>query len=133
MDISAETFQSIVKSLKTDGGSDKRRSPRVGLRGRVTIIPLAKDASRKPLSLMGRNISAQGMALLHDKPMEAGLQFILRLNSDGRASQSQAIVCTVVRCSELDSEFHEIGVEFIGELSSNAGDKGVMLSGGFFG
>jgi hypothetical protein len=133
MDISAETFQSITRSLKSDGGSDKRRSPRVGVRGHVTIVPLPKNPSNETLSVILRNISAQGMAILHHKPMDAGQRFILRLEAQSHSAQTQAIVCTVVRCHALEDSLYEIGVEFVGELSSNTSDTGVMLASDSFG
>src|SRR4051794_30213399 len=82
--LSAEVFQEIVNSLKSDGGrrfNEQRSMPRVGLRGRVTIIPiLMNEDDAKPIEVGVRDISANGIGLLIRKSFTPGTRFIVQFN-----------------------------------------------------
>ncbi|MGH7179949.1 MAG: PilZ domain-containing protein [Tepidisphaeraceae bacterium] len=131
MNLSAETFQSIIESIRSDQSeefdAEKRTQPRVGLRGRVTIIPCFPGRSGKPVIAMVRDISVSGLCILHDQPIKAGQQFIVCL-TDAQARTTRAILCTSVRWQPLDERLFAIGATYTRELSPHTLSPAIKLT-----
>jgi len=110
MNISAEMFEAIIRSIRGDGHDAKRKHPRVGFSGRMTIIPMpAKNP--KPVQVVVRDLSAGGIGILHTEAFRVGAQFNLELKSD-KTGKTSTILCTVRWTRSVGSNLHEIGAQF---------------------
>ena len=87
MRMSAELFQTIVQSVRSDDSAvenDKRRSQRCSFRGKAQIVP--PGASARVWTDV-RDLSVEGIGLVHGSPLKCGQEFTLALDtatSDGR-------------------------------------------------
>ena len=77
--LTADAFNQIVHSLKSDEGrrfNEKRSKPRVGVRGRVSIVLLGNDSvGEKTLPVWVRDVSATGIGILLTEPLPHGSRF----------------------------------------------------------
>jgi hypothetical protein len=101
-EISSEAFESIVRSLRSDKqsgkGSDKRKTPRVGLSGRVTIIPCSAGADRTPAVAMVRDLSTTGIGLAHSN------------------EPAKSILCMVTHSHAIGERLSTTGAKFIKDI-----------------
>ena len=113
MELSAEVFRDIIKVLKSDtrADRDKRREPRVGLRGKVTVVHTSMtDAPAAPASAWVRDLSPGGVGLLYPHHLAKGSIFLVRLP---RHSGSAILArYTVVHCKSAGDNLHSIGARF---------------------
>jgi c-di-GMP-binding flagellar brake protein YcgR len=117
-EISATTFESILRSLRSDpqgSGSDHRKMPRVGLSGRVTIIPVSAKSDRSPVVAMVRDLSTGGIGLASAKSLKSGEQIIVRFAANGR-EPPKAILCSVTHSHPVDERLFTIGVKFVRDI-----------------
>lgn len=119
MQLSAETFLQIVKSLRSDtvgnGGREQRKMPRVGVRGRSTILMPGKTGQR-PHTVNVRDISAGGIGLLMTEPLlSVGEEFVLVLPSTGQQGKRQ-MLCVVARFNKLSANLYTVGASFKHEV-----------------
>jgi c-di-GMP-binding flagellar brake protein YcgR len=118
-ELSAEAFESIIRSLRSDArslrGSDKRRTPRVGLSGRVTIIPCSPTSSRTPVVAMVRDVSTTGIGLAHSNPLAAGEQVIVRFAAT-HMEPAKSILCTVTHSHTIGERLTTTGARFIKDI-----------------
>src|SRR5215212_9567007 len=123
MELTAEQFAEIVGHLSglagPDSTRDKRRATRIERRTRVTISPVAGGAGtatasvETPMVVMVKNISYRGMALVADREMKPGSQFMLRLaREDANKGAPVDLLCTVVHCDEVSDGVFSTGAEF---------------------
>jgi hypothetical protein len=125
LEISAEQFRQIVADCRRqagEGGGDKRRSPRVGVRYMSTVRPIAADhegvaadaadayaAPDAPFTARLRDVSANGVGLTCRVPV-AG-HFTLEMpDADGNRCAQR---CRVVRCRKVDKDQFLIGAAFV--------------------
>ncbi len=77
--LTADAFNQIIHSLKSDVGrrfNEKRQKPRVGVRGRIPIVTLEADgAGGESFEVWVRDISANGIGILHTQPLKPGRRF----------------------------------------------------------
>ena len=111
MNISTEMFEAIIRSIRGDGHDAKRKYPRVGFSGRMTIVPLPPAKNRKPVLVVVRDLSAGGIGILHTEAFKAGQQFTLYMKSQNTGKTS-TILCTVRWSRSVGSNLHEIGAQF---------------------
>jgi hypothetical protein len=96
MRLSADMFNEIVASLKSDRSStrahEKRNEGRVGLRCSIDIITYIPysfgAASTKAINVSVTNISVTGIGLVTGAKMEEGSEFVARFARDGAAPTS---------------------------------------------
>jgi hypothetical protein len=131
MELTAEQFAEIVGHLNgvagPDSSKDKRRATRIERRTRMTITPIAgadgtsdsgDGAGATPgapaaIVVMVKNLSSRGLALVADREMVAGSQFMFRLaRKDETNGVPVDLLCTVVHCEEVADEVYSIGAEF---------------------
>lgn len=121
MQLTADLYREILRSLRSDTRSnrnlEKRGAPRVGLRSKVTII-LASGGP--PTVTCVRDLSANGIGLVHPEPMSIGSQFTAMFA--GRANDTLAVVYTVANCKELSKTLYSIGA------SVSRIDRGIATS-----
>jgi len=116
MIISAELFQCIVQSVRADDGSDridKRRVPRSDFTGKAQIIPPGANA---PVDVIVRDLSVQGIGLLHSSAIKAGQQFTLVL-TDATSDGYRGVICTVARWQPVTEKLCLIGAKFTGTVA----------------
>jgi hypothetical protein len=111
VNISAEMFESIIKSVRGDGHDEKRKHPRVGLSGRMIIIPLPPAKNRNPASVTVRDLSAGGIGIVHSEALREGQQFNLVLKSE-KTAKTTLILCTVRWSRSAGSDLYAIGARF---------------------
>ncbi|QOV91512.1 PilZ domain-containing protein [Humisphaera borealis] len=121
MNLSAETFLQIIKSLRSDDAGtarEQRKKPRVGVRGRSSIMLPAKSGTRiHPVSV--RDISANGIGLLMTEPLVGiGEEFVLMLPSAGQQSKRQ-MLCAVTRFNKLSANLYSVGASYKHEVAEN--------------
>jgi len=120
MIISAETFQAIIDSIRTDEPHkprDKRAQPRVGFTGIANISLVGPGANPRPFPVHVRDLSTSGIGLLHQIALPIGQQFLLCLKSAANPdSDTPAILCTVTRHRRVDDGLFTIGARFTREL-----------------
>ncbi len=118
-EISSEAFESIIRSLRSDvhGGrnSDKRKTPRVGLSGRVTIIPCSPNSQRQPSVAMVRDLSTTGIGLAHSHPLAAGEQVIVRFTAT-HVEPAKSILCVVSHSHVIGETLSTTGARFIRDI-----------------
>src|SRR5437762_492177 len=111
MDMSAKLFQSIVQSVRTDAPSDaneKRGAPRASLSGKVSIIPPEES---EPVEVVLRDLSVQGIGLIHSRPIKCGQEFTLVLG-DSTDGGERGVICTVARWQPISDRLFLIGAKF---------------------
>jgi PilZ domain len=111
MKISAEMFEAITASIRGEARHEKRKSPRVGLSGKMTIVALAPAKDRKPTLVPVRDLSATGIGILHNEDLQAGQQFNLMLESE-KKEKARSIVCTVRWSQPAGPDMYSIGASF---------------------
>jgi hypothetical protein len=126
MMLTAELFTQIVKALRADDtkGRDKRAAPRVGLRAQVEI--LLKPGTRAPSLLMWcRNLSCNGIGLMHHRDVPEGSEFVARLPAGATTLAPVHLSCVVVHCKKASAGLFLIGARIIRSLSA---DEAKMLA-----
>jgi hypothetical protein len=117
--ISSADFEWIVRSLRSDkqGGrtSNKRRTPRVGLSGRVTIIPCTPGSDRSAVTAMVRDLSTTGIGLAHSSPVKAGEQIIVRFSAT-HDEPAKAILCMVTHSVTVGERLFTTGAKFLKDI-----------------
>ena len=112
MQLTADLYREILHSLRSDSRSsrhlEKRSSPRVGLRSRLTIIP---EPGAPPVLTCVRDISANGVGIIHPEPMAIGSQFTALF--EGRGSDTLTVVYTVANCKEISKSLYSIGASVL--------------------
>jgi hypothetical protein len=118
-EISAEAFESIIRSLRSDHqtgrGSDKRQTPRVGLSGRVTIIPCSPSSARQAAVAMVRDLSTTGIGLAHAHPLVTGEQIIVRFAAT-HVEPAKSILCVVTHSHTIGETLSTTGAKFIRDI-----------------
>lgn len=113
MDLTAETFLEVLRSLRSDELPQKlrrRKLPRVGVRLRLVILPCGpRLAGAAPRSVMVRlrDLSRRGMGFIHTEPLEIGRAFLIALERE--AGGTVHLLGSVNRCRRIDERCYDIG------------------------
>lgn len=120
--VSAETFQAIVESLRTDQkrANEKRAKPRVGVSGKGLIR--LDDGTFAPVAV--RDLSQAGVGIVQHEAWPIGKRFTLCFGSKVVAEQMKGIICEVVRCQRLADEIFAIGAKFIQHVTISKDEPG---------
>jgi PilZ domain len=109
MGLSADQFRVILDHLKCDdqgrGAFEKRRAPRVGLRSRLIIYPNGKLS--EPETVWLRDLSAKGAGIVHSRPLEQGLDFLVQFPVHG--SEMLSVYYSVRHCKDVAKNLFFIG------------------------
>ena len=126
MSFTAEQFNQIVESLRSDSlgkrSYEKRTAPRVGVRTRLEIVPLpglppgaivparlTSSMGTGPVSVWVRDISADGIGILHATHMDSGTRFVAHFLRGQREPLS--VVYTVTNCKTISKTLFTIGAK----------------------
>lgn len=90
--------------------SDRRRAVRVPHRASFDIRPLLNDGVGTGLTVILQDLSVSGLGVIHSAALPMGQQYQIPLQRG--FSESLSLVCTVVRCEQLDEGLYSIGFEF---------------------
>lgn len=88
---------------------DRRRFPRVPYRTTVEIRPESGEIA--PIMVVLQDLSAAGMGVIHSSPLRVGDRFRVPLLR-GESDEPSSLLCTVMRCEQLDDDLYSIGFEF---------------------
>lgn len=81
MKLSAEQYESVVASLRSFSDSsrtsEKRRSPRVGLRMTATLVVFGTGVDARRQEVKIRDLSAEGVGMTRTEPIPQGTYFVL--------------------------------------------------------
>jgi len=98
---------------------ERRRAPRIKRETDVFILPCLGGVVRQSIKVHLMDVSARGIGIIHDKPMEKGDQFIFQTRkSDGTPL---TVLYETVRCQPNAKGGHTIGAELVCVL--NDGQK----------
>src|SRR4051812_1159669 len=117
--LTADTFLEIVGSLRSDvatgGLREQRKIPRVGVRGRATIM-IWPRSTPKLVTVNVRDLSAGGIGLLvPERGLDEGHEFLLMLPK-GIRHPKRTMSCTVRRFSQLAESLFSVGAIFGSEV-----------------
>jgi hypothetical protein len=112
MQLSAELYRQIVKSLRSDPRSsrnlEKRIAPRVGLRSKLTIARRMPGGAPPVQAVVWvRDLSTSGIGIVVVEPLPMRSEFVALL--PGALGESMSIIYTVVHCKELAKSLYSIG------------------------
>ena len=91
------------------GVGDRRRFPRVPYRATIEIRPECNPAA--PVMVVLQDLSATGMGIIHSCALSVGGRYHVPLMR-GDADEPSFLLCTVMRCEQLDDDLFSIGFEF---------------------
>ena len=116
MNLSTQEFAKIVRELSGDEprmafpGKNNRRSARVELKHRATIIPQVDGVPGEGEGVEVRDFSPRGIRFLYSARLPRGDQFVLALPQ--HTGDPVEILCTVVHCRVTAEGPFSIGAEF---------------------
>jgi len=115
MQLSADLYRQIVKSLRSDPRSsrnmEKRIAQRVGLRSKLTIArKVPGGAAPLQLAVWVRDLSTSGIGIVTAEPLPMKSEFVAML--PGALGEAMSIVYTVVHCKEQAKNLYAIGATF---------------------
>jgi hypothetical protein len=116
MHLTAEQYQQIVRQLRSerphDRGSERRSSPRVGLRAQVRVIECRTTAESANLTVWVRDISSDGIGLLFPQPVRPGTYLVMSLPTSKRQNATLDLLFLAVRCDPLARDQFSVGARF---------------------
>ena len=116
----AEILAALEQPRLQPVSPEQRRQPRFEQPATVLVTPWPQPEGPHPdtFSVTIRNCSVYGIAILHNRPMNRGDQFVVRLLSQGH--HKAAILCTVAHSRRINLQTHVIGAEFTRLLSAQS-------------
>jgi len=106
MQLTADQFNDILTSLRSDALAGRRSAPRVGLRIQVTIIPCA-DAAVVEQTAWLRDLSVSGMGFVHSRPFPPGSFLVVKFQRT--SGETIAVLVEVMRTKKLGPTSYEVG------------------------
>ena len=95
----------------TAAPQDKRRAPRIAREGMIFVYPFRHGAQAQGLRARFKDVSAQGVGVILQQPLQAGDQFVIRLPR--KNGEPASILYTVVRCERKGEHEFRIGAELV--------------------
>jgi hypothetical protein len=124
--LTADAFNQIVQSLRSDDGrrfNEKRMKPRVGVRGRVSIVLLSPDGTgEKTLTVWVRDLSANGIGILLNQPLPQASRFAACFHRSNE--QPLTLTYVVAHSKAAVKGLYTIGAHLVGADDQSATDTG---------
>ncbi|HEX3355769.1 MAG TPA: PilZ domain-containing protein [Tepidisphaeraceae bacterium] len=120
--LSAQMYQEILKSLRSDGckSETRRKHARVGMRAKITIILLGEGGRpNPPESVWIRDISTTGIGLVTTRAIARGQLFVVQFNHHDENGLS--LLCQAVQCRKF--EFVVVGAHILRPLTKEENSK----------
>lgn len=115
MKLSSAQFENVLTALgrKIESRPDERRaSPRVGLCGELKVYIIENGVLGPCVEMRLRDVSAEGVGVLHKSPLPLETQFIARFSKASDNSDELVLACKVVACNRLSPLLYGIGATF---------------------
>jgi len=90
---------------------DQRQHARIPVSAPASVLPLFEDDSNGTLRARVADVSPQGIALLHSRPMTVGGEFLLHIPSES-ADAGFSVRCLVRSSTLVADNCYRIGAEF---------------------
>ena len=115
-----EKLVQITKDAVVDRPAiERRRAPRIKRQSEVFILPCLGGVVRQSTKVMLVDVSARGIGILHDKPIEKGTQFIYQTRKpDGTP---MTLLYEAVRCERSQTKGFHVGAELVCVLNDGGG------------
>jgi hypothetical protein len=111
--LTAEQFEQIVSRLKSDDyrgrQHENRSSPRVGVRVQAVVIPCTPGRKPTQYLVWVRDISQNGICLLHTEPMPRGSYFLVAFKR--RTGETLTALYQVAHCQQQSDRQYTIGAK----------------------
>jgi hypothetical protein len=112
----AEQYEEIVTRLRSEhSGSrshERRRSPRVGLRVQIQLIPCRAGKGKATLQTAWlRDISADGAGIVFHEKLDVGTFLVVCFPR--KKGQPLDVLYVVTRCTRLNDKHFSIGARFL--------------------
>ncbi|ATC98478.1 MAG: PilZ domain-containing protein [Pseudoalteromonas spongiae] len=91
---------------------DKRNFFRMLVNAEAQLVILDSEAGRK-IDGVCRDLSATGMAIEIDEPLEVSTQVKVRIDATNNSVPALDALATVVRCSEIEDQEYLLGLEVL--------------------
>jgi hypothetical protein len=98
----------------SSASEDRRGEPRIGCHKKIQVIPAASLSEHRSIQVELVDAAAHGIGIIHSRPMQAGEQFVIRLQFDDGA---RLLIYTVKHSQWLSLQRYQIGAEFSGFLA----------------
>jgi hypothetical protein len=110
--------QSDADAGAVETARDRRRHPRVPHKAVFNLRPVSANGAG--LSVVLQDLSISGMGIIHSDALRMGEHYQIPLTREGsNATDSLALVATVVRCEQLDDGLYSIGFQFNSFVNTN--------------
>jgi hypothetical protein len=114
MKLSAELWESLIRSIRCDprrGCHENRKKPRVYIRARITLTPLAQGRpAGESFEVWTRDISASGISFRSRQFLERHQQLLVGLP---RVRATPALLlATVCQCRQLTDGLYSVGLVY---------------------
>jgi hypothetical protein len=120
MELSGEMFEQLLAALRGDapvGSKERRGSPRVGVRATIRGVLRQPDKQEiEEITLTLRDLSRNGLGLVHSQKVAIGSRFAVQLPNEGRPAIT--LLCTVANCRQMTEELWLLGASFTQVLST---------------
>ena len=130
MQLAESLYEQVTSTLRGDAAGAasaapaadgrRRREPRLGVRGQVTLIPLSDSLQTGSFDVPLRDLSAGGIGFAHTGKMSLDEQFVVLL-PQGR--DSVAVLCEVAHYQPLGESWYAVGARFVRVLRQPAADR----------
>ena len=112
--LTAEVFKDVISALRSDESStrllDKRSSPRVGLRTKLSIVTGPTGPfEAAPVDVWLRDLSSGGIGIVHNQELEPGEVFVAHLPR--RQGPPLRVLYEVAHCKRLAKDLYSIGAK----------------------
>jgi hypothetical protein len=116
MQLSATQFLRILETLRSDPLQGRRRTPRVGLRVKATMVPCVESGPVAKHEVWVRDLSVEGVGFVHSVPLPPDSFVILQFASKNDPGLS--VLYQVTRSHQLAAMSVEIGAKIDHVLSA---------------
>jgi hypothetical protein len=101
----------LIQTIRDDGSrSEVRRAPRIEHPCRISITLGREPVSGDGILVQMRDISARGLAFLHNQAIPSGTVFRVKLEPP--VGNAISVAAHVVHCRQVDGHTFQIGAEF---------------------
>ena len=115
MFLTGEQYEQIVRQLRSEHppgrASDRRASPRVGLRAQARLIECKTGGEAPVRSVWVRDISLEGLGFLTSEEIPPGTYLVLSLPTRRKTATLDLLFLTI-RCERLGDMQFSIGARF---------------------
>ena len=110
MQLQAEQYERIVAQLRSERRPERRRTPRVGLRALVQLLPCRSGERAQASSAWLRDLSVDSIGFIFPETLAAGTYLVMMLPR--QSGPTLDLLFKVTRCSQLNNSQFSVGARF---------------------